>query len=105
MSELTVTINGRPEPLAGIEPHTSLLWFLRGRGYVGAKEGCAEGECGACAVVWRRQTDEGPRYEAINSCLVLAVALAGQEIVTAEGMAAGTAVPGADQPPGGGAKT
>src|SRR5690606_28929750 len=70
--------------------HQSLLWFLRERGLTAAKEGCAEGECGACAVVLVRRDERGaPRYEAVNSCLVLAAATAGQEIVTAEALADG----------------
>lgn len=90
MSELYVKVNGRRHSLAGVDPNTTLLWFLRGRGLTGAKEGCAEGECGACAVVLLR-TDERDqaRYEAVNSCLVLAAAMAGQEVLTAEGMVRG----------------
>lgn len=87
MSELYVQVNGRRHSLEGVDPNTSLLWFLRGRGLTGAKEGCAEGECGACAVVLVRNDErDEARYEAVNSCLVLAVAMAGQEVLTAEGM-------------------
>jgi xanthine dehydrogenase small subunit len=85
-----VTINGRAEALEGIDPNRTLLWFLRERGLTAAKEGCAEGECGACAVVLVRRDERGrARYEAVNSCLMLAAATAGQEIVTVESMADG----------------
>jgi len=87
VSEHYVQVNGRRHSLEGVDPNTSLLWFLRGRGLTGAKEGCAEGECGACAVVLVRNDErDRARYEAVNSCLVLAVAMAGQEVLTAEGM-------------------
>ena len=56
-------------------------------GLTGGKEGCAEGECGACAVLVAR--DDGPdgtRWVAINACLVPAAAFDQQEVVTAEGL-------------------
>src|SRR5882724_1077417 len=60
--------------------HTTLLDFLRAQGLTGAKEGCAEGECGACAVVMVRQNGAGSAYCPINSCLMLLPMAAGQEI-------------------------
>ncbi len=86
MSEPLITVNGLERPLAGTPEHTNLLDFLRGLGLTGAKEGCAEGECGACAVMVARPEGEGSRWTAINSCLSPAAALDGQEVVTAEGL-------------------
>jgi xanthine dehydrogenase small subunit len=75
-----------------IDPHTTLLQWLRGRGLTGSKEGCAEGECGACAVaILRRDAGgAGARLDPVNSCLVPLLAVAGQSIVTVEGVAGPT---------------
>ena len=81
-----VTVNGAPRPLAGFPVHTSLLDFLRGQGLTGAKEGCAEGECGACAVLVARPDGARSGWVALNACLVPAAAYDGQEVVTAEGI-------------------
>ncbi len=81
-----VTVNGRPRPLTGVGPHTTALDWLRGLGLTGAKEGCAEGECGACSVLVARPDGEGSRWVALNACLVPAAALDGQEVVTVEGL-------------------
>lgn len=87
MPDPQVTVNGRPRPLVGVPAHTNALDFVRGLGLTGAKEGCAEGECGACAVlVLRPAPDGGSRWTAVNACLVPAAALDGQEVVTAEGL-------------------
>ncbi|MDI6909527.1 FAD binding domain-containing protein [Nocardioides sp.] len=82
----SVTVNGRPLPLAGVSPHTTALDWLRGTGLTGAKEGCAEGECGACSVLVARPDGDGTRWTALNACLVPAAALDGQEVITAEGL-------------------
>ncbi len=66
--------------------HTTLLDFLRMQGLTGAKEGCAEGECGACAVVMVRQSGSGSAYSPINSCLMLLPMAAGQEIYSVEAL-------------------
>ena len=86
-----IVVNGRPRDLTGVPPHTNALDFLRACGLTGAKEGCAEGECGACAVMVARPAADGSEaaeWTAINSCLVPAAALDGQEVVTAEGLGA-----------------
>jgi xanthine dehydrogenase small subunit len=49
---LELVVNGRAMSIPADEWHTSLLDFLRARRLTGAKEGCAEGECGACAVAF-----------------------------------------------------
>lgn len=79
-------MNGETLEVEGIDPHTTLLDFLRDRGLVGTKEGCAEGECGACAVVVLRLEHEGPRYVAVNACLTLVGSVLGAELRTVEGL-------------------
>jgi len=81
-------LNGRRVRVEGVSPNTTLLEYLRGRGFTGAKEGCAEGDCGACAVVVLDRDAQGqPCYRAINSCLVPLCLMAGREIVSVEGVA------------------
>src|SRR4029077_4027749 len=82
-----VMVNGRPRELGEVCGHIARLEWLRGSGLTGGKEGCAEGECGACAVLVAR--DDGTdrtRWVAINACLVPAAAFDQQEVVTAEGL-------------------
>jgi len=82
-----VTVNGLRRTLDGVAVHTTALDWLRATGNPGSKEGCAEGECGACAVLLATPTaDGGTAWTSVNSCLVPAYALNGQEIVTAEGL-------------------
>jgi xanthine dehydrogenase small subunit len=107
-STTTMTVNGTP--LTSVGAHTSTLDALRDHGLTGCKEGCAEGECGACAVLVARPDDSsgssaaasgttsGTRWVPVNACLVPAAALDGQEIVTAEGLARAAGTP--DTAPG-----
>ncbi|MFB7540141.1 xanthine dehydrogenase small subunit [Streptomyces zaomyceticus] len=83
-----ITVNGKETPLAPAAPHTTVLDFLRERGLTGTKEGCAEGECGACSVLVARPGVHRPTdWVAVNACLVPAAALDGQELITSEGLA------------------
>ncbi len=86
MTQPQITVNGRPRPLQGVPAHTNALDFLRDLGLTGAKEGCAEGECGACAVMVARPDGESSRWTPVNACLVPAASLDGQEVVTSEGL-------------------
>ncbi len=93
MSTPTIRANGEEFPLSGVAAHTTTLDWLRSRGLTGAKEGCAEGECGACSVLVARPGTNSPtEWTAINACLVPVAALDGQEVVTAEGLGTSTAL-------------
>ncbi|MGW2230974.1 xanthine dehydrogenase small subunit [Streptomyces formicae] len=88
MTAARITVNGTETPIAPAAPHATVLDFLRGRGLTGTKEGCAEGECGACSVlVARPGVDKPTDWVAVNSCLVPVAALDGQEVITSEGLA------------------
>jgi xanthine dehydrogenase small subunit len=81
-------LNGRPVSAGPAGGSVTLLQWLRARGLTGTKEGCAEGECGACAVAMRRTDAHGrTRYEPINSCLVPLAAVHDETVVTVEGVA------------------
>src|SRR5436190_11439408 len=85
---LEFTLNAEPIQAGGLSPNTTLLDFLRARGLTGAKEGCAEGDCGACSIVMITDNSSGkPCYRAINSCLVPICTIAGRQILTVEGIA------------------
>ncbi len=82
------TLNGRVVRVENHSPNATLLEYLRGTGRTGAKEGCAEGDCGACSVAIIDRDAQGKVcYRAINSCLVPLPLLAGREVVTVEGVA------------------
>ncbi|MCY0934946.1 xanthine dehydrogenase small subunit [Streptomyces sp. H34-S4] len=83
-----ITVNGKETPISPAAAHTTVLDFLRDRGLTGTKEGCAEGECGACSVLVARPGVNKPTdWMAVNACLVPAAALDGQEVITSEGLA------------------
>jgi xanthine dehydrogenase small subunit len=67
---------------------TVLDWLrLRGR-LTGTKEGCAEGDCGACTIVIGRRSGDDVRYQAVNSCLMMMPQIDGCAVLTVEGVAA-----------------
>jgi len=83
----TITVNGEQTTIGDVAVHTTVLDWLRDRGLTGAKEGCAEGECGACSVlVARPGTDTPTEWTAVNACLLPIAGLDGQELVTSEGL-------------------
>ncbi len=85
MAAIELTIDGTREAVEA-PTHRTLLEHLRLSGRVGTKEGCAEGDCGACTVAVVAADADGERgYRAVNSCLVPLAALAGRTILTVEG--------------------
>ncbi|MEA4942156.1 MAG: (2Fe-2S)-binding protein [Oscillibacter sp.] len=76
--KLEFTVNGKSVSLE-VPPDRRLLDILReDLGLTGTKEGCGEGECGACTVLLDRR--------AVHSCLTVAAQLPGKEVVTIEGL-------------------
>ena len=67
---------------------TVLDWLRLDRRLTGTKEGCGEGDCGACTVAVGRLRDGAVRYEPANACILLLGQLDGAELVTVEDLAA-----------------
>ena len=77
------TLNGRVVRVDELAPTTTLLEYLRANGLTGSKQGCAEGDCGACTVaVVDRDASGKATYRGVNSCIALLPMFAGREVVT-----------------------
>ncbi|WP_311222702.1 MULTISPECIES: xanthine dehydrogenase small subunit [unclassified Acidovorax] len=80
---------GQPQVLHGVPPDRTLLEVLReDLGATGTKEGCGEGDCGACTVVLGEARGGRVHYHAINSCIRLAHSIDGMALWTVEDLAA-----------------
>ena len=75
---------------SGLRPDTTLLnWLRQYQKLNGTKEGCAEGDCGACSVViGRLAADNTPHWQAVNACILFLPMLHGSVVTTIEGTAA-----------------
>ena len=83
MTDVAFLLNGTPARLHDVAPTRTLLDFLReDRGLTGTKEGCNEGDCGACTVM---VTDAGGS-RALNACILLLPQLQGKAVRTVEAM-------------------
>ena len=83
---ISFTLNGELREESSVSPTMTVLDFLREKaGLTGTKEGCAEGDCGACTIVMVRHGSD--RLEAVNSCLLAMGQLDGARVVTVEGLA------------------
>jgi xanthine dehydrogenase YagT iron-sulfur-binding subunit len=81
LAEIVITVNGE-ERRATVDTRTTVLDLLREQlGLTGAKKGCDHGQCGACTALL-----DGER---VNTCLVLAVAASGADLMTIEGLGEG----------------
>lgn len=79
---------GKVEEVRTCDPTRTVLEYLReDRGLTGTKEGCAEGDCGACTVVTGELYEDGVRYRAINSCIQFLATLDGKQLLTVEDLA------------------
>ncbi len=83
--DITFLLNGESVSLRDVSPTTTLLdWLREDRGLTGTKEGCNEGDCGACSVMIT--DDAGSRT--LNGCILFLPQINGKHVTTVEGMTA-----------------
>jgi xanthine dehydrogenase small subunit len=88
--QLSFRFRGKTVALKSFPPDRTLLDWLRDDAAAkGTKEGCAEGDCGACTVVLSRPKGEGLTYEPVNACILLLGQIDGAELLTVEDLAQG----------------
>lgn len=83
---VTFLLNGRVQTVELDTLETTTLNWLRENGFVGTKEGCAEGDCGACTAImveWRQGT---PKFSPVNTCIQWLARLHGCALITIEGL-------------------
>lgn len=87
--EIRFLLNGTDVALRDVGASQTVLDFLRlDRRLTGTKEGCAEGDCGACTVLVGRLQNGALRYEAVNACIRFLASLDGCHVVTVEHLSA-----------------
>ncbi len=80
-------LNGVPHEVAQLPPTTTLLQYLREYIHLtGTKEGCAEGDCGACTVAVGRLVNGKVDHVSLNACIAFLPTLDGREVVTVEAL-------------------
>lgn len=79
-------LNGQKQE-ASVRPDTTVLdWLRSGPRLTGTKEGCAEGDCGACSVLIGDLAGDSVHYQAANSCILAMGQIDGRAVVTVEGL-------------------
>src|SRR5476651_313384 len=88
--EVRFRFRGADVALANFAPRATLLdWLREEAGATGTKEGCGEGDCGACTIVLARNRDGALTHEAVNACVLLLGQVDGAELLTVEDLADG----------------
>ncbi|MBI1214967.1 MAG: xanthine dehydrogenase small subunit [Alphaproteobacteria bacterium] len=96
--KITFLLNGERVTVEGLPPTTTLLQYLRERKRMtGTKEGCAEGDCGACTVAVGSLHGGKTGYKSLNACIALLPTLDGREVITVEHLKSKTGAPNAVQ--------
>jgi len=88
-SSIRFVLDGEVIELSDVDPTRTVLQYLReDAGKVGTKEGCAEGDCGACTIALAEVDASGKRLQvrAINSCIQFLPTLDGKELITVESL-------------------
>jgi xanthine dehydrogenase small subunit len=90
---LTFRFRGKTVALDRFSPRATLLdWLREEAGAKGTKEGCGEGDCGACTIVLSRPRGDSLAYEPVNACILLLGQVDGAEVLTIEDLAEGEAL-------------
>jgi xanthine dehydrogenase small subunit len=85
--DITFLLNGEVVSVSGEAPTRSLLDWLRERRHLtGTKEGCNEGDCGACTVMVSTSGEGGVEHQALNACILFLPQLQGRAVRTVEGI-------------------
>src|SRR5262245_53042939 len=93
-NEIRFLRRGRDVRLGTIDPMLTLLDYLRlDERALGTKEGCAEGDCGACTVVLRKRVGGRLVYQPVNACILLAGQADGADVITVDDLADGALHP------------
>ena len=88
-SSVNFLLGDEPRELTDIDPTMTVLRYLREvEGRVGSKEGCAEGDCGACTVVLAEVQGDALTYRAVNACIQFVPTLEGKQLLTVEDLKA-----------------
>ncbi len=78
-------MGGTMRELRDVDPNRTVLdWLRTAVGRTGTKEGCAEGDCGACSVVLGELDGQSIRYRAVNACILFMPTLDGKQLITVE---------------------
>jgi xanthine dehydrogenase small subunit len=78
-------LGGAEREIRGLSPTMTVLEWLRTEAALcGTKEGCAEGDCGACTVVLGQAVGDTMRYQAVNACILFIPSLDGRQLLTVE---------------------
>lgn len=89
MTDIAFLLNGETVRAGGAPTHSLLDYLREQKGLTGTKEGCNEGDCGACTVI---VTDPEGGLRALNACILFLPQLAGRAVRTVEGLAEGGAL-------------
>ena len=89
MASIRFIVDGKLVEIAEVEPARTVLQYLReDLRRIGSKEGCAEGDCGACTVVIAELAGDELEYRAVNACILFLPTLDGKALVTVESLKA-----------------
>lgn len=83
---IITNVNGRDIAIRGVPPDTMALAWLRSEGLISVKEGCGEGDCGACTIALGTPNNGALEWREVASCLLFLPMLDGRAVLTAEGL-------------------
>ena len=93
-NKVRFVLGSTPLEISLDDPGLTLLDYLRNQAYLtGTKEGCAEGDCGACTVLIAERYDNSLKYTAANACILLLGMVDGKQVLTVEHLASDTLHP------------